>query len=166
MLRIDRKARVFWPICLLLLLADCSSKELVVDRLGVPHVPHEVVDGFVRFTLSFNPDAAMGLSLGHFSRVGFALAACAAIVVLVTAYRHTAERDTWRLVALALVCGGATGNLLDRIRSPLGVVDFIDVGIGTHRFWWVFNVADMGVTVGAMLLAAVIWSAGEWTEGA
>ena len=48
------------------------------------------------------------------------------------------------------------GNLLDRVRSPLGVVDFIDVGIGDTRFW-TFNLADLGVTVGALLLAAVLW---------
>jgi signal peptidase II len=48
------------------------------------------------------------------------------------------------------------GNLLDRLRSPLGVVDFIDVGIGDVRFW-TFNVADVGVTVGAVLLAMVLW---------
>ncbi|HEX7024749.1 MAG TPA: signal peptidase II, partial [Gemmatimonadales bacterium] len=61
-----------------------------------------------------------------------------------------------RAVALALVAGGAMGNLLDRVRSPLGVVDFIDVGIGDTRFW-TFNLADLGVTAGALLLAAVLW---------
>ena len=58
---------------------------------------------------------------------------------------------------LALIAGGALGNLLDRLRSVRGVVDFIDVGIGDSRFW-TFNVADSGVTCGAILLMLVLWS--------
>ncbi|MDH3426800.1 MAG: signal peptidase II, partial [Gemmatimonadota bacterium] len=59
--------------------------------------------------------------------------------------------DVLRLVAVALVCGGAVGNIIDRLRYEAGVVDFIDVGVGTHRFW-IFNVADSAVSVGAVLL--------------
>ena len=53
--------------------------------------------------------------------------------------------------ALGLIIGGALGNLTDRLRSPRGVVDFIDMGLGDYRFW-TFNVADVGVTAGAALL--------------
>ena len=52
---------------------------------------------------------------------------------------------------MAAILGGALGNLVDRIFYGGLVVDFIDVGIGTHRFY-TFNVADMGVTVGGALL--------------
>jgi signal peptidase II len=160
-----RKSRVFWPICLLLVLADCSSKDLVVERFGPPHVPHEVIDGVVRFTLAYNPDAAMGLSLGPFSRVGFALAALIGLVVIATIYRRVPAQHTWHVIALALIGGGAAGNLLDRLRSTHGVVDFIDVGIGDHRFWWVFNIADLGVTVGAGILAWIAWRADTTAAG-
>jgi signal peptidase II len=54
------------------------------------------------------------------------------------------------------VCGGAIGNLIDRVRSASGVVDFIDVGLGDMR-WPTFNVADMAVSIGAFLLAWVLW---------
>jgi signal peptidase II len=65
-------------------------------------------------------------------------------------------------VSLALVCGGAVGNLIDRINlSRQGVVDFIDIGFGDSR-WPTFNVADMAVSIGAFLLAWVLW--GEDTE--
>ena len=60
-------------------------------------------------------------------------------------------------MSLALVCGGALGNLIDRLRSSLGVVDFLDVGVGDAR-WPTFNVADMAVSVGAFLLAIVLWA--------
>ena len=60
------------------------------------------------------------------------------------------------MIALALVCGGAVGNLIDRIRSRIGVVDFIDIGFGDWR-WPTFNVADMAVSIGAFLLAWALW---------
>jgi len=152
---ISRKARVFWPVCSLLLVADCTAKDIAVDRLGTTR-SLEVVDGLLRFTLAFNRGAGMGMSLGAFSRIGFAVAAIVAIVLLVRVYRHTPAVRTWQLVALALICGGAAGNLLDRVRSSRGVVDFIDVGLGDHRFW-IFNLADAGLFVGALMLAAILW---------
>lgn len=51
----------------------------------------------------------------------------------------------------------ALGNLIDRVWSGLGVVDFIDVGLRTAR-WPTFNVADIAVTVGAVMLALVLWA--------
>ena len=71
-----------------------------------------------------------------------------------------APGDSLRLVALALVCGGAVGNLIDRIRTSRGVVDFIDVWIGSFH-WPTFNVADMAVSCGAVLLAVVLWQEGK-----
>ena len=65
--------------------------------------------------------------------------------------RRGAIGRSLRLAALALVCGGAIGNILDRLRYEAGVVDFIDIGIGSHRFW-IFNVADSAVSIGAVLL--------------
>ena len=62
--------------------------------------------------------------------------------------------DSMRIVALGLAFGGAAGNLVDRFRSPQGVIDFIDIGLGEVRFW-TFNLADSAVTVGALVLA---WS--------
>jgi len=61
-----------------------------------------------------------------------------------------------RALALGLAWGGAAGNLIDRFISPAGVVDFIDIGFGDVRFW-TFNVADSAVTVGALMLAFVLW---------
>ena len=61
--------------------------------------------------------------------------------------------------ALALLSAGALGNLIDRLRHAKGVVDFIDVGTAEWRFW-TFNVADMGVSIGAVLLAYLLWREG------
>jgi signal peptidase II len=150
------KSRWFWPILGTLVLADCSTKELVETALAADPGPHPLMGEWLRVTLAYNPGAAMNLSFGAASRVVFGGFAMAAILALLVLYRRTAPEARLRAAALALMAGGAMGNLLDRLRSPLGVVDFIDVGIGDARFW-TFNVADVGVTVGAVLLAMVLW---------
>ena len=63
-----------------------------------------------------------------------------------------------RQIGLGILMGGAVGNLASRAFSHRGVVDFIDVGFGSHRFY-VFNVADIGITLGAVLLAFLIYRA-------
>lgn len=151
-----RKARLFWPLLLGLLLADCGSKRIAEDTL-VLHSPHEVLGDVLRFTLAYNPGAAFGLSLGPASRVTFILLTIVALVALAFMYRSTPAHQRVQVAALGLVAGGAIGNLLDRLRGSGGVVDFIDVGIGATRFW-TFNLADAGITIGAIALAMTLWT--------
>ena len=148
-------ARLFWTAALVVVLADFVSKRLAERLLFPPHVPHQVIGDVVRFTLAYNPGAAFSMSLGPYSRYIFGAFALIALVVLWRLYRESQSGERTKVFALGLAWGGAAGNLLDRIRSPLGVVDFIDIGIGTTRFW-TFNVADSGVTVGAVLLGWVL----------
>jgi signal peptidase II len=150
------KARWFWPVLASLVLADCSTKELVEAVLSRDPGPHALMGQWLRLTLAYNTGAAMSISLGSWSRLVFSGIALLALGVLLRLYVRTAENAALRAAALALVAGGALGNLLDRLRSPLGVVDFIDIGIGDARFW-IFNLADLGLTVGAVLLAIVLW---------
>jgi signal peptidase II len=150
------KARFFWPILGTLVLADCSTKELVETALMADPGPHPLIGEWLRVTLAYNPGAALNLNFGGASRLIFGTIATVAIITLFFLYRRTQPDGRLRATALALVAGGAMGNLLDRLRSPLGVVDFIDVGFGDARFY-TFNVADVGVTVGAVMLALVLW---------
>jgi signal peptidase II len=106
----------------------------------------------VRLTLAFNRYAAMGLSLGEYSRIGFSVIAAAVLIVLGIFYRRTPSHAWLNATGLALVAAGALGNVADRILFSHGVVDFIDVGIGSARFY-TFNVADASITCGAILLA-------------
>lgn len=138
-----------------LLALDALSKWLV-QRTFHPGESVPVVGDLLRLTYVLNPGAAFGLSVGPWSREVFAAVAVVATGVLAVLVRATPGHDRIRLVALSLVLGGAVGNLLDRLRSPGGVVDFLDVGMGVLR-WPVFNVADVGVTCGALLLVLLVW---------
>jgi signal peptidase II len=125
-------------------------------------IPRDVYGEWVRFTLVYNPGAAFGLHVGQYSRWIFMVLTMVALVILGRLFAATRPGDVIRTVSLALVCGGAVGNLIDRINlAREGVVDFIDVGFGDSR-WPTFNVADMAVSIGAFLLAWVLW--GEDTE--
>lgn len=165
---IPRKARVFWPLLSLLVLTDCSTKRLAEEHLGPENVPHEVLGDVVQLTLAYNRGAATGINAGEWSRPVFTLLAIGILAILGTMYRKATASDRWLALGLALIAGGAIGNVLDRLRSERGVVDFIDIGLGSYRFW-IFNVADMGVIVGATLLGVLLWqrdrAADELTAG-
>lgn len=152
---ISRKRALFWGVIAAVVLADAFTKVLAVDGL-VPRVPHVVLGNFLRLTLVYNPGAAFGLHVGKYSREIFSALSIAALILLWQMYRSTRAGDRVRTLALALVCSGAVGNLIDRVKSAQGVVDFLDVGIGIHR-WPTFNVADMAVSCGAVVLAIVLW---------
>lgn len=147
---------LFWPVAVLVLLADLATKALAEAALGPPGFAHRLVGDAVRLNLVYNPGAAFGLSLGPYSRAIFLALTAVILRVLWALYRTTRDRDNGRVFALALLVAGALGNAVDRVRSAQGVVDFVDVGIGPHR-WPTFNLADVAVTFGAVLLFAALW---------
>ncbi|HEX6942634.1 MAG TPA: signal peptidase II [Gemmatimonadaceae bacterium] len=149
------KAAVFWPLVSLLVLADCTTKQVAAERLEPEHVPHEVLGDVVRFTLAYNPGASFSVSLGEHSRWILAALAFGVLGVLMVQYLRAAAHDRMLALALGFVVAGACGNLLDRLRRPRGVVDFIDIGFGDVRFW-TFNLADVAVFCGAVLLAHLL----------
>jgi signal peptidase II len=149
------KWRLYAWVVVLVLLLDIATKVIVQHTLP-EYRPVPVLGEFFRLTYIFNPGAAFGLSLGPWSRVLFSLLALVAVGILAMLYRGTSPEDRWRRVSIALVTGGALGNFVDRIRSPRGVIDFLDFGFGNLR-WPVFNVADIAVTTGAIMLAISLW---------
>jgi signal peptidase II len=147
--------RLFLSVAASVAIADLAAKVAAVRWLGGAGGV-AVAGDWIQFRLVFNPGAAFGVSVGSWSRAGFSVIAVAAIVLLARLSRRAEAGDRLRQVACGLVAGGALGNLLDRLRSAQGVVDFLDVGIGPHR-WPTFNLADIGVTVGAFALAWSLW---------
>ena len=145
----------FWAVVVVVLVADVVTKAWAEASL-MRYAPRPVVGEWLQLRLVYNPGAAFGLYLGEYSRWIFMALTAFALAVLFNLYRATRQGDTPRVLALALVTAGAVGNLIDRVRSPRGVVDFIDIGVGSLR-WPTFNVADMGVSIGAFTLAWVLW---------
>jgi signal peptidase II len=151
--------RLFWGTAIAVVVSDVITK-LIAEATLARRLPLSVIGDVVQLRLVYNQGAAFGLDVGENSRWVFFGLAIIALVVLGSMVRSTRPGDRFRLLALALVCGGAAGNLIDRVRSAQGVVDFIDVGVGAWR-WPTFNVADSAITVGAVALALSLWQEGR-----
>ena len=144
-----RNLRPFLLAALLVLAADIATKLLIHHNLIAGQRSIPILGDWARLTYIHNPGAAFGLFQG--SRWFFiAVEALSALIILSLAL-STRYRDPAMQVAFGLILGGAAGNLFDRLWLGV-VIDFLDVGIGRHR-WPVFNVADSGVTIGVVLLA-------------
>jgi signal peptidase II len=115
--------------------------------------PVETLGGLVPLTLAFNRGIAFGLPLPP--TVGRWLIIAATFVILYVLFDilRRAERSDWlRITAVQLVSAGAIGNLIDRVRWDGGVVDFIGpINLG-FMYWPIFNIADMAITTGAVML--------------
>lgn len=146
----------FWMLVAVVVAADFVTKALAVEHLVPRHMPHRVLGDVVRFTLAYNPGAAFGMHLGPASRWIFAVLSVIIVAVLLKATAELTRTSRLAAFGVPVIVGGAIGNLLDRIRLREGVVDFIDIGIGSTRFW-TFNVADTAVTIGAVCLVIALW---------
>lgn len=145
----------FWALVAIVVVLDRLTK-IAAERALADGSVIPVAGDVARFRLVYNPGAAFGLDLGSYSRWIFAVVAVVAIVFLFRMSRATPLSDRLRQYAVGAVAGGAAGNLIDRFISSPGVVDFIDVGLGTLR-WPTFNVADIAVSCGAVALALSLW---------
>jgi signal peptidase II len=138
------------------ILADQVSK-LLIARNFEPGQSVSIIGESVRLTFVTNTGAAFGMMRGG-SSILLLFSLLMIIGVIIWLFRLTNPPASKR-VALALILGGAAGNLIDRAR--LGrVVDFIDVGYDSIR-WPAFNIADSSITVGALLLALAIFLEGR-----
>ncbi len=157
----SRNVVVALCVAALVVVLDQLTKTWAVNALSDGHTIDLV--GSLRFKLAFNTGASfsMGSGLGPF----IAVVVVVVVVLLLRYARHVTS--ALGLVAVGMVVGGAIGNLLDRLfRSgdgflQGGVVDFFDA-----QWWPIFNVADIGVVVGAVLLLITSWIHAEVHEDA
>ena len=135
---------------------------LVIDQVSKAHFEGSlemfqqivVIPDYFSWTLAYNTGAAFSFlaDSGGWQRWLFALIAVVVSAVLVVWLKRLGRDDTWLAIALALVLGGALGNLYDRI--ALGhVIDFILVHWQNRHYFPAFNFADSAITVGAIMLA-------------
>jgi signal peptidase II len=152
-MRVHRTTRVmFATVAVLVFLADQLTKSLVQQSIPlhtlVPVIPH-----FFNLTDTRNPGAAFGLFSDSASPWRTALLIAVSVVLLAVVIGVIGRSRTIRWeasVALALITGGASSNLIDRIRFGR-VTDFLDFHFRGYH-WFTFNLADSAIVVGAFLL--------------
>jgi len=133
-------------VTILVLLADQGTKILVEKRMELGQsIP--VVGNFLRLTFIRNAGGAFGIFLG--GGWLYLVASIVAIFLIFYYLRRMSATGVWPRISLAMILGGALGNLVDRLRYGT-VTDFLDFGIGRLR-WPVFNLADAAVTVGIVV---------------
>jgi len=139
-------------------LLDQWTKWLALEHLeyarSVPVVPG------LDWTLLYNRGMAFSLFSDGGWQIWMLTILTAIVGVAIAIWLFRTPRDHhWQGCALALILGGAIGNLIDRLRFG-HVVDFIDVHYGQWH-WPAFNIADSGITVGAVILAFILFFEGR-----
>lgn len=142
----------FGGLAATIVILDQLTKAWLASFLA-PGESVRVVDDLLRLVHAQNTGGLFGLLRGQ--AVPFALISLV-VVAMIVAYHGRSGRNLYLSITLGLLLGGALGNLLDRVRLGY-VVDFVDAGIGTLR-WYTFNVADAAISFSILLLlAASIW---------
>ncbi|AMT90869.1 lipoprotein signal peptidase [Pseudomonas moraviensis] len=164
---IGRFGRLSWLwLSLLVLVIDQASKFYFEAKLEMFQQIVIIPDLF-SWTLAYNTGAAFSFlaDSSGWQRWLFALIAIVVSAVLVVWLKRLGRNDTWLAVALALVLGGALGNLYDRV--ALGhVIDFILVHWQNRWYFPAFNIADSAITVGAIMLALDMFKSKKTEEAA
>lgn len=152
-----RKLAMLGVVLPLILIADIITKRWAVNVLQEEISRPDFLGGYVPLTFALNRGAAFGISIGNDPRWFFIPVAFLALGLMVVLLVRARGDDYTRTVSLTLVIAGALGNLIDRIRWDEGVVDFIGpINLGFMN-WPIFNVADMAISCGAVLLAISFW---------
>lgn len=144
-----RNWRLWLLLSALVIALDQLTKHWIVQAFGFGE--SSAITSFFNLVLAHNSGAAFSFlaGAGGWQRLFFILVASAASAVILYLLRKHGQQTLFAL-ALSLVLGGALGNLIDRIRWGY-VVDFLDFYYGNHH-WPAFNVADMAITGGVILL--------------
>ena len=151
-----KKGDFFWKLAYLAIAAgvfliDQMTKAWAIRRLRLGDIV-EVIPGFLNFAYAQNTGIAFSMldDHGDTGRWGLSIIALIAATLVLFFFWRTPRSDDRILGALVLILAGIAGNVTDRMRLGF-VVDFIDVQFGSWHYP-TFNVADMAVCVGAVLL--------------
>lgn len=144
-------SNLYWlQLSVSIVLIDQFTKYLANTALPLL-VPQAIVPNF-NLTLLYNYGAAFDFlsHAGGWQRWFFIVIATVLTIVMTIWLSKLEKEDRWTAVSLALIIGGAIGNLIDRIYHGY-VIDFLDFYVGEYH-WPVFNIADSAITVGAIIL--------------
>ena len=137
---------------LVVIVIDQLTKAMIIARMDL-HQSISIIDGFFALTYVRNTGAAFGIFAGSMDalRVPLLLAVALVALLILLWFVRTIPAERWPvIVACGGVLGGAIGNMIDR--AAYGeVIDFLDVYVGSYH-WPAFNVADMAISVGVIVL--------------
>jgi signal peptidase II len=148
---LKRNHSLLLGLAVIVVVIDQASKWLASSHLS-PHQILSVIPGFFNIVLVRN----RGMVFGIFNQIRpglfpiFLLAATIAAIGAILFLFWARRNQTWFMIGLSLILGGAVGNLVDRIRLGY-VIDFLDFFVADYH-WPAFNVADSAVTVGTLWL--------------
>ena len=147
------KLSLFLIVVALVVVLDQLSKLWI--RANLPRI--ELLPGFLDLIYVENYGSAFGL----FANQTFLLITISLVCLLIILLflRYLAPATTFSLIAIALILGGAIGNLIDRLRFGY-VTDFIDIHLQSLYHWPAFNVADAAITVGIITLLFSFYKSG------
>ena len=152
---------VLFSVAIVTLLTDQLSK-YAVEKFTAPGSERVLIPGFLNLLHTNNPGVAFGLFAGSTNPwkpallIGFSAAVMMMLVWLLVTDRAGGSLGRY---GLALILGGAAGNVLDRF-SRHSVTDFIDFYVG-HYHWYTFNIADSAIVLGAALVVLALFRDGK-----
>jgi signal peptidase II len=150
-----------FAISIAALAVDQVSKH-AVEKFTAPGSERVLIPGFLNLLHTSNPGVAFGLFAGSSNPwkpallIGFSAAVIAMLIWLLVTDRAGGALGRY---GIALILGGATGNVLDRF-SRHSVTDFIDFYVG-HYHWYTFNIADSAIVIGAALVVLALFREGK-----
>jgi signal peptidase II len=137
---------IFFGLAFGVVIVDQLAKAAVTSNLS-PGESIQVIGEYLRIVFGQNSGALFGLFKDNAAMFGIVSLVVIALIVI---YEARAGTSLYLTVTLGLLLGGAVGNMVDRLRLGY-VVDFVDVGIGSTRFY-TFNVADSAISLAILLL--------------
>jgi signal peptidase II len=151
--KLQKSLLLYLGISFLVVVADQISKLLIQNHLAIGQSV-SVIGDILNFHFIYNQGGAMGTSIGP-SWV-YTILTLFALYFIIRYFSSSNSDGALARFSLALILGGAIGNLIDRLRMGK-VVDFIDFGIpGINFRWFTFNIADAAITIGLILFAISI----------
>lgn len=163
--KVKQKLTLALSLVLTILVTDIITKRWALEALPPGGATMRGWLG-IPLTLAYNKGIAFGLDVPEAGRWILIVASVLVVVMLAAMFRQARPNDWIRLCSLSLVAAGALGNLIDRVRWDAGVVDFIGPIDLRFMLFPIFNVADMAITTGAILLALTMWRDGPATAPA
>lgn len=146
---------VYFAVITVVIVLDQLTKAMVVDSLSL-YESREIIPGFFNLVYVTNSGAAFSLLAdvnSPWRHYFFLTIGSAALVGLTIVYWKLRKANWLYSWALALIAGGAAGNLIDRVRFG-SVIDFLDIYIGNYH-WPAFNIADSAICIGAGLFLII-----------